>query len=166
MTPTCCSCNILLSAQMHPIQHFTTVPCLALCHSILTVLTYHLTTRPAYFGWQWFAYCFCFFVDSVFVLPCLADMRCKPVREAQSPFFFHRPLPALKPFFSGVQGKGIDCFATHPGIADTRLYPKLDFSKPEAKAFNAFESVQHLSRPCPPACLSGWSHAQNLVLCV
>ena len=48
----------------------------------------------------------------------------------------------------GVQGKGIDCFATHPGIAATRLYPKLDFSKPEAVAFNAFESVQHLSSPC------------------
>lgn len=43
-----------------------------------------------------------------------------------------------------MQGKGIDCLATHPGIADTPLYPKLD-SKPEAKAFNAFESVHHPS---------------------
>ena len=41
-----------------------------------------------------------------------------------------------------LQGKGIDCFATHPGIAATPLYPKLDTqNKPEAKAFDIFESV-------------------------
>ncbi|KAL3155087.1 hypothetical protein ABBQ38_011150 [Trebouxia sp. C0009 RCD-2024] len=48
-------------------------------------------------------------------------------------------------FARRLEGKGIDCFATHPGIADTRLYPKLDFSKPEAVAFNAFESIYNQS---------------------
>jgi len=33
--------------------------------------------------------------------------------------------------------------ATHPGIADTRLYPKLDTSKPEAKAVSLFEKLHH-----------------------
>ena len=40
-----------------------------------------------------------------------------------------------------LQGKGIDCFATHPGLAATPLYPKLDKSKPEAVAVNLFEKV-------------------------
>jgi len=44
-----------------------------------------------------------------------------------------------------LQGKGIDCFATHPGIAATPLYPKLDKEKPEAKAFDIFESVYNQS---------------------
>ena len=47
-----------------------------------------------------------------------------------------------------MQGKGIDCLATHPGIADTCLYPKLD-SKIEAKVFNAFETVHPPSKQCP-----------------
>ena len=40
-----------------------------------------------------------------------------------------------------LQGKGIDCLATHPGLAATPLYPKLDKSKPEAVAVNLFEKV-------------------------
>jgi len=40
-----------------------------------------------------------------------------------------------------LQGKGIDCLATHPGLAATPLYPKLDKSKPEAVAINLFEKV-------------------------
>ena len=47
----------------------------------------------------------------------------------------------LRSQFAVPQGKGIDCMATHPGIADTRLYPKLDTSKPEAKAVSLFEKV-------------------------
>lgn len=38
--------------------------------------------------------------------------------------------------------------ATHPGIADTRLYPKLDTSKPEAKAVSLFEKVHQLLTDC------------------
>lgn len=46
----------------------------------------------------------------------------------------------------GMQGKGIDCLATHPGIADTRLYSKLDTAgKLEAKGLNAFKTVCHPS---------------------
>ena len=44
-------------------------------------------------------------------------------------------------FCFATQGKGIDCFATHPGIADTRLYPKLDTGKPEGKGIELFEKV-------------------------
>ena len=40
------------------------------------------------------------------------------------------------------QGRGIDCLATHPGIADTRLYPKLDTeNKIEAKGVDLFEKA-------------------------
>lgn len=42
-----------------------------------------------------------------------------------------------------MQGKGIDCLATHPGVADTRLYAKLDTAgKLEAKGLNAFKQVR------------------------
>ena len=41
-----------------------------------------------------------------------------------------------------MQGKRIDCLATHPGIADTRLYSKLDTAgKLEAKGLNAYKTV-------------------------
>lgn len=50
-----------------------------------------------------------------------------------------------KEYSRRLQGKGIDCLATHPGLADTPLYPKLDKSKPEAVAVNLFEKVFHQS---------------------
>ncbi|KAA6424661.1 MAG: hypothetical protein FRX49_05328 [Trebouxia sp. A1-2] len=50
-----------------------------------------------------------------------------------------------KEYSRRLQGKGIDCLATHPGLADTPLYPKLDKSKPEAAAVNLFEKVFHQS---------------------
>lgn len=50
-----------------------------------------------------------------------------------------------KEYSRRLQGKGIDCMATHPGIADTRLYPKLDTSKPEAKAVSLFEKIYNQS---------------------
>ena len=48
-----------------------------------------------------------------------------------------------------MQDQQIDCLATHPGIADTRLYSKLDTDgKLEAKGLNAFKTVRPLCVWC------------------
>eukprot|EP00891_Asterochloris_glomerata_P003412 jgi/Astpho2/3412/fgenesh1_pg.00054_%23_66_t len=44
-------------------------------------------------------------------------------------------------FARRLNGQGIDCFACHPGVADTELYSKTDKSKPEGVAFPVLDKV-------------------------
>lgn len=67
-----------------------------------------------------------------------------------------------------MQEKRIDCLATHPGIADTRLYSKLDTAgKLEAKGLNAYKKVRPLgvSRLTSKHCVNSTCRHDLLTAC-